>query len=266
MTTKEACINIWRECFGDSEEFINLYFTRRYSDDCTFVSRDGNEIVAASQCFIYDMTTANNDQSSAIVKAGYVSGLATLPQHRRKGHARHIMQQMHKWLHQQGAAYCILIPSGNDAAQWYHSQFGYEYGLRNNKYILPPELLSHYTLEQTLSPDALRLINSDMIQRPHFILHTADDLTDQLNTCIMSGGGLYTKRTVEGQLQEVLFVEYHNHQPILLDYFTSKDNPTANHNDFITTLPLLDCQQGMWVAIDNAPTLPPTARLSLMLD
>lgn len=261
MTTKEACINIWRECFGDSEEFIDLYFSRRYTDDCTFVSRAEGRIVAASQCFIYEMTGG--------IKVGYVSGLATMPEYRGQGHARLVMQQMHQWLRLQGIAYCTLIPSGPYAAQWYHKQFGYNYGIRNDKYIVTPEFLSHYTLEHTLTPDALQLITADMNRRPYYILHSPDDLTDQLNTCILSGGGLYTSRAVSGELQEAFFVEYHDQQPVMLDYFNLTPSLAPGNSPTIPPSTPFDSPisgQAMWVALCDTPPLPPTARLSLMLD
>lgn len=259
---KQSCRQIWQEVFADSEEFVNLYFTNRYSDNCTFVSRQGDEIVSCAQCFLYRMT---DHSSQPTLKVGYVSGLATLPKYRGQGHARNVMLQLHQWLREQGADYCILIPSGRSAAQWYRKQFGYCYGLRNSKRILTPSMFQALKRQQVGNAEILNAISKELQGRPYCIQHTPEDLTDQWLVCEMSGGGVYSWADSQGETGGYLFLEFHDNTPVVLDWVKISKHADVFY-DFLSHLKEFPSQQGMFLPIISDSPMSSLSELSLMLD
>ena len=63
---------LWKECFNDTDEFIDMYFTRVYSPQVDYsIERDGR-VVSALQCLPYNMLCGGN-----AVRTGYLSGVCT---------------------------------------------------------------------------------------------------------------------------------------------------------------------------------------------
>ena len=56
MSIKEQVRQLWKQCFSDSDEFIELYFRMRYTDELnSYIESDG-KVVAALQRLPYPMT------------------------------------------------------------------------------------------------------------------------------------------------------------------------------------------------------------------
>ena len=74
---------LWKECFNDTDEFIDMYFTRIYSPQVDYsIERDGR-VVSALQCLPYNMLCGGNT-----VLAGYLSGVCTDASYRRQAPPR----------------------------------------------------------------------------------------------------------------------------------------------------------------------------------
>ncbi len=108
--------NLWRTCFNDSEEFIDIYFEDKYTDEANLTVLHEAQVVAAMQLLPYRMTFYG-----ATRKAGYISGLATLPEFRGKGYATNLLNEAHRRLLGQGAMLSFLIPGNEDLRKFYES-------------------------------------------------------------------------------------------------------------------------------------------------
>ena len=62
---------LWRTCFSDSEAFMDLYFSRKYTAESNVFITRGDQVVAALQAFVYPMNFYGT-----VVRAGYLSGVA----------------------------------------------------------------------------------------------------------------------------------------------------------------------------------------------
>lgn len=248
----EECRHIWERVFDDSEEFIELYFSRRYSPENTFVAMADGRVVAQAQCLSYKMTTDNGQQT---VDVGYVSGLATLPEYRGQGHANSVMQQMHQWLSDHAYDYCLLIPADDDAAAWYARHFGYTPCATKHKQLLSAEQMAAYTKLSELTPHLIYTIQRDLAATPYTLQHTADDLADQLAVCQMSGGGLYA--TPDGLLMAERTRGSDNY--LVLDNFVGQESRVESHESRRES-------HGMYLPIGNKVPLPHTVRMTLMLE
>ena len=51
---------LWKECFNDTDEFIDMYFTRVYSPQVDYSIERGGRVVSALQCLPYNMLCGGN--------------------------------------------------------------------------------------------------------------------------------------------------------------------------------------------------------------
>lgn len=111
---KQQTRDLWRTCFHDSEEFMDVYFEEKYTDEDNLTIRHDGHVVAAMQLIPYRMTFYGS-----VHRAGYISGLATLPQYRGKGYASNLIHEAHRRLFNQGATLSFLVPDGEDNRHFY---------------------------------------------------------------------------------------------------------------------------------------------------
>lgn len=110
---------LWSLCFGDTEEFMKLYFTRKYTPERnSCLVRDGR-VVAALQRLPYRMMFGGE-----VVPVAYVSGVCTQPECRGKGLMTELMGQAHRKMYVDGCLFSLLIPADEGLFAFYH-RFGY---------------------------------------------------------------------------------------------------------------------------------------------
>lgn len=98
----EQLKNLWQLAFGDSMEFIDLFFRTAYSPDrCLYLTED-DEITAA----LYWLDCGYQEQKQA-----YIYAVATHPDHRGKGLCRTLMSKAHEVLKEQGYTAALLRPA-----------------------------------------------------------------------------------------------------------------------------------------------------------
>ena len=109
---------LWKEAFGDTDEFLDLFFSTGFSPArCHSIILDGETAAAA---YWLDCTCQN--QSFA-----YIYAVATAKKHRGKGLCRRLMADIHETLKNQGYAGAILVPQDEGLRRMY-AGFGYREG------------------------------------------------------------------------------------------------------------------------------------------
>lgn len=111
---------IWKICFKDTDEFINLYFAYKYKNTNTIVYIDNNKVVASLYMIPYTINFYSHE-----IPFYYLSGLSTLPEYREKGYMSQLIYQAHEIMKERGISLSILIP----AEEWlynYYSKFNYK--------------------------------------------------------------------------------------------------------------------------------------------
>ena len=119
MNAKEEVRALWKLCFEDSEEFMDLYFSMRYRDEVNRCVRENGKMDAALQTLPYTMTLCGTT-----VRASYVSGACTHPDWRGQGVMRHLLDETHRRMYADGVVLSLLIP----AEEWlfqYYARSGY---------------------------------------------------------------------------------------------------------------------------------------------
>ena len=103
---REKVKNLWKLCFNDSDEFTDMYFRLRYSNDVNIAIQSGEEVIAALQMLPYPMTFGKNE-----IKTGYVSGACTHPDYRNRGAMRELLSQAFTRMLHNDMAVSTLIPA-----------------------------------------------------------------------------------------------------------------------------------------------------------
>ena len=103
---REQVRNLWKISFGDSDDFIRLWFDRVYKDEQTLVVQQNGKIVSALQILPYEMTYCGTN-----IPTGYICGVCTLPSERGKGYMNQLMHQSIKEMQNCGYALAVLIPA-----------------------------------------------------------------------------------------------------------------------------------------------------------
>ena len=85
---REKIKSLWKLCFNDSDEFTDMYFRLRYSNEVNIAIQSGEEVIAALQILPYPMTFGKSE-----IKTGYVSGACTHPDYRNRGAMRELLRK-----------------------------------------------------------------------------------------------------------------------------------------------------------------------------
>lgn len=119
-TTAHSVRSMWKICFGDTEEFMNLYFTQKYRNYNTLIYFEKNKPVASLQMLPYNIRFYGE-----IIPLYYLAGLCTLPEFRNKGYMGKLIKRSFEVMQDRSIPLAILIPA-EDWLFTYYAKYGFE--------------------------------------------------------------------------------------------------------------------------------------------
>lgn len=246
---KQQLINLWKESFGDSDEFIELFFNRVYKEKNTLTIVENNQIISALQIVPYEMT-----YWGIKITLGYICGVCTLPSERGKGRMKQLMLRAIDEMQRRKYTLTVLIPASEWLFNYYHN-FGYTtvfdkseeiHTLTNEK----KEKIQIVAVTETLFNQAYSYYNSMQQKRKCAILHTVFDFETIHKDCMLDGGNIWMAQQ-DGQVTGLAFsVPTGNHELFVKEII-------YDHSDIKTTLlqSLLDFYQTKTARVRIPPTL-----------
>ena len=106
---------LWREAFGDRDEFLDLFYNHGFNPDrCRCITQDGRVVSA-----LYWFDCSLNGQPLA-----YLYGVATAKTHRGKGLCRALLESTRSHLKYLGYVGIVLVP-GEEKLFDFYEKFGY---------------------------------------------------------------------------------------------------------------------------------------------
>lgn len=106
---------LWREAFGDSEDYLDLFFGTVYSQkNCLAATIDG-ELAGALYWFDCEFNSE---------KTAYIYAVATTKKHRGKGVCSALMARTHLYLKENGYSLAFLVP-GEASLFDFYEKMGY---------------------------------------------------------------------------------------------------------------------------------------------
>lgn len=189
---REKVKNLWKLCFDDTEEYIDLYFNSRYNNDVNIAIESGEEVIAALQMIPYPMTYEGKEIDTA-----YISGACTHPDYRSRGVMHELLSQAFIRMLQNEIAVSTLIP----AEPWlfdYYARHGFAPVFRYRKLVYTasesPLPKGDTVLKTTheYNKEIYEYLNRKLKERPNYIQHTQMDFQFVLSDLRLSQGNIYT--------------------------------------------------------------------------
>ena len=209
---KEQIKNLWKTSFGDTDDFIRLWFDRVYKDEQTIVIEKKGKIISALQILPYEMTFCGT-----IIPVGYICGVCTIPSERGKGYMSRLMHRAIEEMYDRRYAFAILIPATPELFALYRPfeftnafDFATE-EIQFNDSICNPDSGIRIVLYQKQSPDAIySYYHTKQCERVSSVIHSARQFKTVCLDRILGGGEIW--------------VALANEQPVGLAFTDQIDN------------------------------------------
>lgn len=104
-STRQAVWDMWKEVFGDSDEYMELYFRTKYSNDNTLLRLVEGVPVASLQMLPYGFTFCGRE-----IPVSYLSGVSTLEAHRKRGYMDELMVHSLNVAYERQIPLMLLVP------------------------------------------------------------------------------------------------------------------------------------------------------------
>ncbi len=135
---------LWRETFGDSDEFIDTFFSDFYKPSKTLLAFESGELVS----MLYRMDV-NVKYFKKKLKCAYLYGVATKLEERRRGHFTRLHGKMLEELRDRHYDAVIVLPE-NESLYSLYRDIGYNISLKRFNYKLFTQ-----DIEETHDVDAI---------------------------------------------------------------------------------------------------------------
>ncbi|MBD8348929.1 GNAT family N-acetyltransferase [Dysgonomonas sp. HGC4] len=111
--------SMWKICFEDTDEYMDLYFSRQYRDENTLIYWVDNKAVASLQMIPYSIRFYGE-----VIPFYYLAGLCTLSEYRNKGYMGKLIRESFSIMRARNIPLSILVP----AEEWlfgYYERYGF---------------------------------------------------------------------------------------------------------------------------------------------
>ncbi|BBF45188.1 acetyltransferase [Lachnospiraceae bacterium KM106-2] len=179
---------LWKDCFGDTENYMDFYFDEKPKDSVVFAIFDEEMLCSMLWLNPYEMYV-NGQRKDAY----YIVGVATDQNYRSRGFMRSLLLESFAFLYNKGDAFTYLMPAAEAIYAPYDFRFIYDKerlqvkeDLRIEE-ISPYEVLSWKMLSASEKENAVIFVNEILVQ--NFSLATArsvayyDRLDHEMHAC-----------------------------------------------------------------------------------
>jgi predicted acetyltransferase len=173
-TDKTQIKELWKECFDDSDEFIDLYFRLRYNNEVSVYFKSANQVITALQMLPYPFT-----YQGKVCSSSYISGACTHPEYRNIGAMRGLISEAFARMAKKNVAISTLIPA-DDWLFDYYGSMGYTtifycHESEVDTSSLPPSTGDTLTTDE-FRKDFYEYYRRNMLKRDCCVQHTERDV------------------------------------------------------------------------------------------
>lgn len=136
-STASLVRQMWKVSFGDTDEYLDILFKYKYSNENTLIYFEGDKAVASLQMLPYSITFYR-----ATIPFAYLAGLCTLPEYRNRGYMTQLIHEAHKVIASRNIPLSILIPA-EESLYDYYRRFNYEQTFEKDDEVIPLKKIIH---------------------------------------------------------------------------------------------------------------------------
>lgn len=151
---------LWKDVFGDSQEYIDAFFSMFYSKENTLVYKAKGQVVAALYMVPFDISIEHKSYTAV-----YLYALATIKEYRSKGIMAGLIQSAHEIGKKRGYIFSILIPADKSLYQYYE-RFGYNVRYYENRLLINKADIKNICLKEKVNSNAFVIRRLDNITFP----------------------------------------------------------------------------------------------------
>jgi predicted acetyltransferase len=118
-STKQEVWDMWKKVFGDSDDYMEIYFRHKYRNENTLIYFDNGKAVSSLQMLNYQFTFCGQE-----IPVCYLSGVATLANYRGKGYSRKLILKSFEVAAERNIPLAILVPQ-EDWLLSFYNKFGF---------------------------------------------------------------------------------------------------------------------------------------------
>jgi GNAT superfamily N-acetyltransferase len=211
MDRKQQVIDLWRRCFDDSDEFVDLFFSRVYKDENELTIDKEGKVISALQIIPYTMTFWGKE-----ISVGYIYGACTDPSERGMGHMTHLVNEAFQIMKDREVALAVTIPANEGLFELYRkSGFTEAFAYSTDTFLLPESPITSAELvvmepEVPSSQDIYEFFDSEMRKRNICMLHDFDNFISIVRDYSLSGGHIVAAIDNNEKIHGLAFVLNHN--------------------------------------------------------
>lgn len=230
-TTRPQVWEMWKRVFGDPDDYMEVYFRRKYRDENSLLYMEGDKAVASLQMLPYQFTFCGTE-----IPVLYLSGVSTLPEYRNRGYVRQLLLRSFDEAARQDIPLVLLVPQEDWLLELY-DRYGFAQTFDSGgKELLSLKTLSTMFLENPQA--AYREFDGQFRKSDMTVQKSFDDFC-----AIMEEAALFdypSKRNLRGMVRVInagrllsLFAGYYPQQSFSIDI---KDELIKNNNGHFTVL------------------------------
>lgn len=184
---------IWSYCFGDTEKFMDYYFSKRYFKEHNVVVEQYGNIISSLQLGQYTINLNSNNYDTS-----YVVGVSTLPEARGKGFMKSMMNFTLEELYKRGEKVSILMPIDYRI----YRRYGYEHCYDQIQYNIDVDDLRSFRIKGNFHKS-----NKDHVKA---LIDMADSFQNGLNGYTIRDNKYFENLFGEIQSEDGNFYIYEN--------------------------------------------------------
>lgn len=237
---KEQVKALWKKCFpDDSDDFVELYFSSRYTDEINSAIVENGRVVSALQRIPYPMRF-----NGAVIPVAYISGACTHPDFRSRGLMSRLLGESHRKMYSDGKYLSLLIPA-NEGLVGYYSRFGYEICFQQDEKLLTgmcktvdnfKTMLIYKELDLLKDgyPEVYDFINRQLSTYPASILHPLQDMKIVFADLALSGGHAWCAYDENGNIYSVALLTADVNRIVIKELLSVDDSSESAMLGFIS--------------------------------
>lgn len=130
-STKQQVWDMWKTVFGDSDDYMRIYFRHKYRNENTLIYFENDRAAASLQMLPYRFTFCGEE-----IQVYYLSGVSTLAEYRGKGYARKLLLKSFEVAKERNIPLILLVPQEDWLLNFYE-KFGFAQVFDSGTEVLP---------------------------------------------------------------------------------------------------------------------------------